>query len=74
MRRGAAPARPGSAVARHLARVRRLPAALRRVLLVGVVGLLFPGDLLNDEGVNRAASGVETNAGALGRSSCDPGP
>ena len=48
--------------------------ALAERLLIGATGLLFPGGLLNDEGVNRVASGAETNAGALGGPSCDPGP
>ena len=29
-------------------------------LLIGVASLLFPGDLLNDEGVNRASNSVDT--------------
>lgn len=32
------------------------PLAFAEYLLIGVAGLLFPGGLLNDEGVNRAAS------------------
>ena len=31
------------------------PLAFAEYLLIGVAGLLFPDDLLNDEGVNRAA-------------------
>ncbi len=49
-------------------------AFARRVPEIGVAGLLFPGDLLNDEGVNRAASDPEASAGAAGRSSHGPGP
>ena len=44
------------------------------LLLIGIAGLLFPGDLLNDEGVNRAASEPEAGAGAAGRPSCGAGP
>ncbi len=50
------------------------PLAFAKYLLIGVAGLLFPGDLLNDEGVNRAASEPEAGAGAAGRPSCGPGP
>ena len=32
------------------------PLALAEYLLIGVAGLLFPGELLNDEGVNRAST------------------
>lgn len=32
------------------------PLAFAEYLLIGVAGLLFPGELLNDEGVNRGAS------------------
>ena len=32
------------------------PLAFAEDLLIGVAGLLFPGDLLNDEGVNRTAT------------------
>jgi hypothetical protein len=32
------------------------PLAFAEYLLIGVAGLLFPGDLLNDEGVNRTAA------------------
>ncbi len=32
------------------------PLAFAEYLLIGVAGLLFPGELLNDEGVNRAAA------------------
>ncbi len=31
------------------------PLAFAEYLLIGVAGLLFPDDLLNDEGVNRKA-------------------
>ena len=37
------------------------PLAFAEYLLIGVAGLLFPGELLNDEGVNRTAT---TQAGA----------
>jgi hypothetical protein len=37
------------------------PLAFAEYLLIGVAGLLFPGELLNDEGVNRAAT-VQTVA------------
>lgn len=35
------------------------PLAFAEYLLIGVAGLLFPGALLNDEGVNRAAADAE---------------
>ena len=42
------------------------PLAFAEYLLIGFAGLLFPDDLLNDEGVNRAPSGGEIGAGASG--------
>jgi hypothetical protein len=39
------------------------PLAFAEYLLIGVAGLLFPGDLLNDEGVNRVASETEIGVG-----------
>lgn len=39
------------------------PLAFAEYLLIGVAGLLFPGELLNDEGVNRTAT---THVGAEG--------
>lgn len=39
------------------------PLAFAEYLLIGVAGLLFPDDLLNDEGVNRAAPGRAADAG-----------
>ena len=39
------------------------PLAFAEYLLIGVAGLLFPGELLNDEGVNRRAT---TQLGAEG--------
>lgn len=50
------------------------PLAFAEYLLIGVAGLLFPGDLLNDEGVNRAPSSAEAGAGAPSDPSCGPGP
>ncbi len=50
------------------------PLAFAEYLLIGVAGLLFPDDLLNDEGVNRAASGAGTKPGPPGGPPCDPGP
>ena len=50
------------------------PLAFAECLLIGVAGLLFPGDMLNDERVNRAASDPEASAGAAGRSSHGLGP
>ncbi len=50
------------------------PLAPAEYLLIGVAGLLFPGDLLNDEGVNRAPSDAEAGAGAASDPSCGPGP
>ena len=50
------------------------PLAFAEYLLIGVAGLLFPDDLLNDEGVNRAASGAETEPGPPRGPPCDPGP
>lgn len=35
------------------------PLAFAEYLLIGVAGLLFPGELLNDEGVNRGASAAD---------------
>lgn len=35
------------------------PLAFAEYLLIGVAGLLFPDDLLNDEGVNRAAAATD---------------
>ena len=50
------------------------PLAFAEYLLIGAAGLLFPGDLLNDEGVNRAASDAEAGAGAPGGPSCGSAP
>jgi hypothetical protein len=36
----------------------RCPLAFAEYLLIGVAGLLFPDTLLNDEGVNRAATAI----------------
>lgn len=36
------------------------PLAFAEYLSIGVAGLLFPGELLNDEGVNRAAATADT--------------
>lgn len=38
------------------------PLAFAEYLLIGVAGLLFPGELLNDEGVNRVAAGADAAA------------
>jgi hypothetical protein len=38
------------------------PLAFAEYLLIGVAGLLFPDDLLNDEGVNRKARAGGTAA------------
>ncbi len=49
------------------------PLAFAEYLLIGVAGLLFPGDLLNDEGVNRAAFETATGIGPPEGPSCGPG-
>lgn len=38
------------------------PLAFMEYLLIGVTGLLFPADLLNDEGVNRAFADVQADS------------
>jgi hypothetical protein len=50
------------------------PLSFAEYLLIGVAGLLFPDDLLNDEGVNRKASGTENGAGPPEGPSCGSGP
>ena len=50
------------------------PLAFAEYLLIGVAGLLFPGDLLNDEGVNRAAFETATGIRPPEGPSCGPGP
>ncbi len=50
------------------------PLAFAEYLLIGVAGLLFPGDLLNDEGVNRTADVAEAEPGPPGGPPCAPGP
>ncbi len=49
------------------------PLAFAEYLLIGVAGLLFPDELLNDEGVNRAVSEAGNGAGEPGGPSCSPG-